>query len=231
MLDLFANRSLEFEPVGSRVTCNPPPEDTDMDYLCLLDRGSDDAKRFVEILRVNGFNNESNTDVYARISDKTGPEGFESWRMGDVNLIVTYSRTFFDRFMEASASCKEKNLLKKEDRITEFERIMYSDDVLKTKKEPENPNGLGQYVFDTRAWAQRAQRVFRQEVEIQARPVQRLIDWEDLFPARPVEQALQVTPRRDQTPPPPVIPTPQDRLRQRNAALAQNRQTWFDRRG
>ncbi len=36
LLEYLKKTCVLIEPVGSRVTCNPPPMDTDEDWLCLM---------------------------------------------------------------------------------------------------------------------------------------------------------------------------------------------------
>lgn len=201
MIEFIANRCVEFEPVGSSVTCDPPVMDTDRDYLCLLEVGSN-AGAIYDFLHDNEYVNESTIEVevtatpdaaptvrtvtaverefqWARradqmdrdnraqqaqvvqeglgaqddnggfiqwnprdrlglldtatvrvprypeaVHDARGPDGgFESWRKGNINLIITYNRLFFDKFMAASDVCRKLNLLRKEDRIMVFEAV------------------------------------------------------------------------------------------------------------
>lgn len=57
----------------------------------------------------------------ARVSATDG--GFESWRKDNINLIITYSKEFFDKFMAASDVCRKLNVLNKEDRVMVFEAV------------------------------------------------------------------------------------------------------------
>lgn len=125
MIEIFANRCRKFEPVGSRVTCNPPPEDTDADYLCLIDRGPN-AATFYNLLHDNGFVNESilptGEQKYGEMM-REEDDIFESWRKDEVNIILTYSDSFFNKFMAASDVCRHLNLMNKEDRVMVFEAV------------------------------------------------------------------------------------------------------------
>jgi hypothetical protein len=102
-------------PVGSRVTCDPAPTDTDEDFLMLDSAGLHDA------LVSNGFVPCTLVEFY------TGNDAgeFRSWRKGDVNLIVTPYRDFFDLFVSATHLAKRFNLLQKRDRIALFQVILY----------------------------------------------------------------------------------------------------------
>lgn len=146
----------QVEPVGSRVTCNPPPTDTDLDLLCLVTE--EDYETLTNWLNLKGWVYD---DAYPRM---TGD--FESWRKHEYNAIVTSDEDFFSKFMKATAICKEKNLLKKEERIAQFEEVMgkkksrsllYSDlDDLVAGTEAANPALVGvnaaQQVFPWQQW-------------------------------------------------------------------------------
>lgn len=106
--------------VGSRVTCNPPPTDTDQDVLCLVE--TDDLDDFEDYLSDMGWMFEGEDYAGAKKGD------FMSWRKEhdktEYNLIVTTQEKWFDSFMDATLSCKEKNLLTKKERIAEFDKFM-----------------------------------------------------------------------------------------------------------
>lgn len=99
-------------PVGSRVTCNPPPTDTDQDLLCFLTE--DDYDDFSKWLETKGWQYE---DEYRLQGD------FMSYRKDHWNIIATCNEDFFDKFIDATKVCKAKNLLDKKDRIAEFDRV------------------------------------------------------------------------------------------------------------
>lgn len=109
--------------VGSRVTCAPPPMDTDQDWLVLVDEK--DFDQFAAFLsdhlwQVGGSlipNDENYLPAEVR---------FNSFTLGDANLIVTASKTFHDRFLAASSIAKRFNLLVKADRIALFQAVLYA---------------------------------------------------------------------------------------------------------
>ena len=103
-------------PVGSRVTCDPPPSDTDEDFLVFDQDGS-----AIEHLEAHGFQSEGNPEFY------TGNDNgeFRSLRRGDTNVIVTPDREFFERFRTATELAKRFNLLEKSDRIALFQAVLY----------------------------------------------------------------------------------------------------------
>lgn len=106
---------LLMERVGSRVTCSPPPTGTDEDWLvCTF---GDPAPA----LAAAGFSQDGSPEFY------TGSDagGFRSWRRGELNVITTPDRRFFELFMTATALAKRFNLLDKGDRIALFQAVLY----------------------------------------------------------------------------------------------------------
>lgn len=102
-------------PVGSRVTCDPAPSDTDEDWLALT---FSDAGPHME---ADGFSQDGSPQFY------TGNDngGFRSWRRGNLNVITTESREFFERFSTATELARRFNLLAKADRIALFQAVLY----------------------------------------------------------------------------------------------------------
>jgi hypothetical protein len=115
-------RLIEFEPVGSRETCDPAPIGTDWDFLCFVK----DFYGTIADLKEIGFDDEG-----SEICDEDGEEHidmrFVSMKRGIVNLIVTDKRLFYDRFLAATSVAKRLNLLKKEDRIALFQAVLYGN--------------------------------------------------------------------------------------------------------
>lgn len=108
-------------PVGSRVTCDPPPTDTDQDYLVLVS----DKRAAIESLKSIGFEYSADpekVEEYQRMNE-TAAWSFTSMWFGDVNYIITDSQFFFERFLTATHVCKKLNLMKKEDRVMVFEAV------------------------------------------------------------------------------------------------------------
>jgi hypothetical protein len=125
-MDKIRHLCKHIEPVGSRVTCSPAPTDTDEDFLCLVS-GPDAFWKLITHLQDNlyelGGSDVAPVDEYVLAEW----EGFQSYKKGDVNLIVTCSEKFFGLFMEASDEAKRLNLLAKEDRIALFQKILYGE--------------------------------------------------------------------------------------------------------
>jgi hypothetical protein len=115
----FMDKVLEMEPVGSRVTCNPAPTDTDEDFLILTDK----LYRLVEDCKSQGFKGGG---VYFTSEGKVA-SNFISIRNGNINLIVTEDKEFYDKFLLATHVCKTLNILDKPNRIMVFQGILYGN--------------------------------------------------------------------------------------------------------
>lgn len=112
----FLDKVVKMEYVGSRITCNPPPTDTDEDVLLLTD---DLSMLIADCIEV-GFTRDGDTRM-------SYPEGFVSLRNGTMNFIVTDDEEFYKKFMLATHVCKSLNVLSKIDRITVFQAILYNN--------------------------------------------------------------------------------------------------------
>lgn len=106
-----------FSPTGSRVICTPPPTDTDEDWICFHPQHS----KAMVALESNGFRSEGNPQFY------TGNDrgSFRSLRKGEVNLILTDEREFYDLFVSATELARRFNLTRKSDRIALFQVVLY----------------------------------------------------------------------------------------------------------
>lgn len=111
LFTLFEENVVEMEYVGSRVTCVPAPTDTDEDVLIL----TDSLGTFVRRCNKAGF---KDTGSY------TGA-AFHYLRHGEINLIITDKKEFYEKFMLATHVCKSLNVLDKQHRITVFQSILY----------------------------------------------------------------------------------------------------------
>lgn len=121
----FLEKVIEMEYVGSRVTCNPAPTNTDEDILILTDK----SYRLVEDCKAQGFEGGE-----AYLDGKGGlAVNFLSLRKGEINLIVTESKQFYDKFLLATHVCKTLNVMEKENRIMVFQAIISGN---KTKGKP-----------------------------------------------------------------------------------------------
>ena len=125
----FLNKiAISITPVGSRVTCNPPPTNTDEDYLVLIDVEDDQRFHMANVMHAHGFKYEGD-EAYGidaiSTDDLTAITGFKSFRCGDINLIVTSNTVFHERFLAASARAKELNLMLKAERVALFQTVLY----------------------------------------------------------------------------------------------------------
>jgi hypothetical protein len=113
--DVLGDASYLLAPVGSRVTCSPPPVGADEDWLCLCN------PKASERLQAAGFEQDGSPEFY------TGNDngGFRSYRRGDLNVIITQDSDFFERFTTASELARRFNLLRKCDRIALFQAVLY----------------------------------------------------------------------------------------------------------
>jgi hypothetical protein len=124
MIDILTALGCTVEPCGSRVTCNPPPTDTDADYLVqIVQSDRETVGRVVNALSAAGFQWEGNEHYQDAAGD------FMSWRGDDnVNLIVTANSEFATRHRAATALCRRLNLMAKPDRIALFQAVLYANE-------------------------------------------------------------------------------------------------------
>jgi hypothetical protein len=115
----FLDKVVKMEYVGSRITCNPAPTDTDEDVLLL----TDDLETLIGDCIEVGFTRDGDTKA-------SYPEGFVSLRNGSMNFIVTDDEEFYKKFMLATHVCKSLNLMEKNNRITVFQAILYGKEYL-----------------------------------------------------------------------------------------------------
>ena len=103
-----------WHPTGSRFTCDPPVMDTDEDYVCLM---TDE-----DVLFDLGFTCTTQEDTTYELSD------FTTWRHKHLNLVVTESLPFFEKFVEATNEAKRLNILEKGERIKLFQKMLYGNE-------------------------------------------------------------------------------------------------------
>lgn len=107
--------------VGSRATCSPAPTDTDIDYLVFVSREKYDA--LMEVLSGEGWALGGSLGLaQARGS------AFLSFRLGELNLIVTDHEDFHKRFLVGTALAKRLNVFDKEDRKALFQAVLYGNE-------------------------------------------------------------------------------------------------------
>jgi hypothetical protein len=105
---------------GSTVTCDPPPENTDEDWLVLVH--TDQVTNIDSFLNGDGFLLEGG-EHYQWSADND----FSSYRKDNLNILVTSSKQFYARHVRATALCKRLNLMDKEERIALFRTILYEE--------------------------------------------------------------------------------------------------------
>lgn len=125
-IEILEGKCAQYELVGSRVTCNPAPTDTDQDVLVLTNR-----KLWTDTLEPHLI-----AAGYGLDGSDCGDQGeylegvemsFQSLKLGDLNLIITFDQNFYKRFMAATGVAKQLNLLDKADRITLFQAVLYGN--------------------------------------------------------------------------------------------------------
>jgi len=121
-LDYFKGFYKEFTRSGSRVICNPPPLDTDDDYIILC-KDKSQWEFLCECLASEGFEYTGNSD-YPGEKDNVS---FASYRKEDLNLIVTHDEDYYKQFVRATKLATKLNLLNKEDRVSLFKAVARND--------------------------------------------------------------------------------------------------------
>lgn len=121
--DWLQAQAVSIEMCGSKVTCNPPPQDTDTDYLVVIRPEEDYISETVSALTNDGYEWEGSQKHY---QDEAG-NNFMSWRRGKINLIVTASADFAAKHRIATAICKRLNLMQKADRVMVFQAVLYGN--------------------------------------------------------------------------------------------------------
>jgi len=116
---VMAMGAIKCASVGSRVTCNPPPTDTDQDILVLVD----ELQPFALKACAAGFDLAGSAPVEHWLTTPTTL--FASLTRGELNLICTETADFYNRFMAASSVAKRLNLMQKADRIALFQAVLY----------------------------------------------------------------------------------------------------------
>ena len=117
----LTSAGLKWQKVGSTVTCNPPPQDTDIDYIVLKPSPEGELHGVINRLCFCAEGDSLNPNNIYPDSD------FASYRKGNLNLIVAKTEQFYSMFIEATENSKALNLMKKRDRIKLFQAILYKN--------------------------------------------------------------------------------------------------------
>ena len=120
----IGNLHTAITPVGSRVTCNPAPTDTDRDWLVLVTAGRFDD--FADALEAAGWV-VGGSRIPNEANRLASCERFNSFVKGIDNIIATESPDFHSRFLAASTLARRFNLLDKKDRISLFQGVLYGN--------------------------------------------------------------------------------------------------------
>lgn len=120
--------------VGSRVTCNPAPTDTDRDVLVLLVEG--------ELGDVSGHLCNAGAELCGE--DYGDEPSLYPYRLGDDNYLLTEDREYFYRFLAVTGFAKEQNFMDKQARKDLFAAAMDSGTRthIEVNYAPADPEGL-----------------------------------------------------------------------------------------
>ena len=110
--------------VGSRVTCDPAPTDTDQDWLVFVD--AENYAPMIEHLLSDGWE-VGGSLVPLDENYLPADQRFNSMKKGIDNIVITDSDMFHRRFLAASGIAKKLNLLVKQDRIDLFQAVLYAN--------------------------------------------------------------------------------------------------------
>lgn len=122
---MLEGKCLKWERVGSRVTCDPAPTDTDEDILVLTTAQLwGDLSAILEVDKFEkGGSDCGDQSGYLQANALR----FQSFTLGVLNLIITFDPEFYRRFMAATGVAKRLNLLDKTDRIVLFQAVIYGN--------------------------------------------------------------------------------------------------------
>ena len=98
-------------PTGSNYICNPPVTDTDIDQMFLVTNPAIVEKFLLDCGWTACSGDQYEWKVWA------------AYRQGNLNALITDDPDHFAKFYHATELAKERNLLKKEDRIKLFTKI------------------------------------------------------------------------------------------------------------
>jgi len=112
-------------PVGSRVTCDPAPRDTDRDWLVLIDAA--DENKLMEYLSADQW--QIGGSLPDEENKTPAEQRFISFTKGIENVIVTSSEEFHRRFIAATSVAKMLNVLDKAQRVALFQAVLYANKV------------------------------------------------------------------------------------------------------
>lgn len=130
-----AVNSTEMETVGSRTIPGAAKPDSDHDILIYSNqyRNRWGTKKVVAKLFELGFKPDANgkqvKDAYGqtRTLPGYGTGVFDSFRKGDINLIITGNKEFYNKFLTANKLAIAMGLTDRTQRVTLFKYILYGE--------------------------------------------------------------------------------------------------------
>lgn len=111
-IEFLQGNNLPYIKTGSRVICDPPVMDTDIDIV---------------VLDLRGFPFEEHGFECTNMSDEYDETKFDTYRQGEVNLIVVNDWGQFKAWRVATESAKSMNLKNKDERISHFQGVLYGN--------------------------------------------------------------------------------------------------------
>jgi hypothetical protein len=99
------------EMFGSRVICNPPPKYSDEDWIVFT---QDKDKLIIDLERLFFV-----PDVTGKYDDSP----FSSYRLGNINYVITDDHNFYIATCKATRMATELNILNKKDRIVFYKIV------------------------------------------------------------------------------------------------------------
>lgn len=106
---------------GSRVMCRPAPTDTDDDYVLLL-HGDLDMINLGFKLADDGWRLGGSGAIHNH-----GVNVFQSWKKGELNVIITHNLEWFSKMRTATKVCAVLNEMDKARRIMIFQAVVYGE--------------------------------------------------------------------------------------------------------
>lgn len=110
---------VDYAPTGSREICNPPPMDTDEDWIVLV-RDRNQMKELEDVLKLDEWQLCGKDYKQPDIT-------FKAYRKGELNLIFTQNITIYERYKLATRVCKFLNILDKKQRCAVFGMLGTND--------------------------------------------------------------------------------------------------------
>lgn len=104
---------------GSSVICDPPVLDTDIDYIVY----TNEEIKLDTFLKCEGFTKSSSEEEDYDMES----EGFACYRRDNLNLIVTISSSWYNKWVLATRVAKALNLRNKADRVMLFKAFLYEE--------------------------------------------------------------------------------------------------------